>query len=51
MIFWFGDFVIWRGPLHLSAAVDCVVVMGCEVVGVGLVDFGVMILDLDSFLF
>ena len=50
MIFWFGDFVIWRGPLHLSAAVDCVVVMGCEVVGVGLVDFGVMILDLDSFL-
>ena len=36
------------GPLRFTVAVDGVVVVGCEVVGVRLVDFGVMVLKLDS---
>ena len=35
-------------PLRFTVAVDGVVVVGCEVVGVRLVDFGVMVLKLDS---
>ena len=49
MIFWLN----WRlcdldGTLCYSVAVDSMVVVGCEVVGVGLVDFGVMAFELDS---
>ena len=40
--------MIWREPLWVSVTVDGVVVVGCEVVGVGLVDLGVMALELDS---
>ena len=36
------------GLLRFTVAVDGVVVVGCEVVGVRLVDFGVMVLKLDS---
>ena len=45
---WFEDFAIWRAPLRFSVTVDDVVVVCCEVVGVGLVDLGVMVLELDS---
>lgn len=44
-----GDnFLIWREPLRVSVAVDGMVVVGCEVVHVELVDFAVMVLKLDS---
>ena len=50
--------MIWKGPLRFSVTVDGVVVVGCEVVGVGLVDswswsygFGVGFFFLGSFLF
>ena len=43
----FGDFVIWRGALHFNVAVDGVVLEGCDVVGVRLVDFEAMVLELD----
>ena len=36
------------GSLHFIVAVDSIVVVGCEVVGVELVEFGVMVLELDS---
>ena len=44
------DFLVWRfceleGPLRFSVSVDGVVVVGCEVVGVGLADFEVMVLE------
>ena len=31
--------MIWREPLRFSLVVNGVVVMGCEVVGIGLADF------------
>ena len=40
--------MILRGPLRFSVTVDGVVVVGCKVVGVGLVDLGVTVLELDS---
>ena len=40
--------MICRMPLHLNMTVDGVVVTVCEVVGVGLVDLEVMILELYS---
>ena len=40
--------MIWRGVLLFSVAVDGVVVEGCDVVGIRLVDFGAMVLELDS---
>ena len=40
--------MIWRVALLFTAAVDDVVVEGCELVGVRLVDFGAMDLGLDS---
>ena len=36
-----------EGPLRFSVAVDGVVAVGCEVMCVGLVQFGVMVLELD----
>ena len=36
------------GPLRFSVAVDVMIVVGFELVGVGLVDFGVMVLELES---
>ena len=36
------------GRLRFSVAVDVIIVVGFELVGVGLVDFGVMVLELDS---
>ena len=42
------DFVIWTRPLHFSVTVGGMVVVGCEVVGVGLGDLGVTVLELDS---
>ena len=40
--------MIWRGSLRFSMTVDGVVVVGCEVVSIGLVDLGVTVLGLDS---
>ena len=40
--------MIWRRALRFSVAVDGVVAKVCEVVGVRLVDFGAVVLDLDS---
>ena len=40
--------MICRMPLHLNMTVDGVVVTVCEVVGVGLVDLEVVILELYS---
>ena len=40
--------MIWRGPLRFSVTVDGVVVVGCEVMGVGLVELGVTVLELNS---
>ena len=40
--------MIWRGVFLFSVAVDDVVVEGCDVVGVRLVDFGAMAIELDS---
>ena len=40
--------MIWRGSLRFSITVDGVVVVGCEVVSIGLVDLGVTVLGLDS---
>lgn len=35
--------------MHFSVAVDGVVVEGCEVVDVGLMDFGVIVLEINFF--
>ena len=35
------------GPLHFSVTVNAIVAVGSEVVGVVLVDFGIMDLELD----
>ena len=40
--------VIWKGALLFSVAVDGVVVEGCDVVGFRLVEFGALVLELDS---
>ena len=40
--------MIWKGAFLFSVAVDGVVVEGCDVVGVRLVDFGAMVLELES---
>ena len=40
--------MIWRGALIFSVAVDRVVVECCDVVSIRLVDFGAMVLELDS---
>ena len=40
--------MVWRGPLRFIVKVDGVVVVGCEVLGVGLVNLGVIVLELDS---
>ena len=40
--------MIWRGPLRFSVTVDGVVVVGCEVMDVGLVELGVTVLELNS---
>ena len=40
--------MIWRGTLFFSVAVDGVVVGGFDAVGVRLLDFGAMVLKLDS---
>ena len=40
--------MIWRRALRFSVAVDGVVAKVCDVVGVRLVDFGAVVLDLDS---
>ena len=37
-----GIFLFELGPLHFNVAVDGLVLLGCEVVAVGLLDFGVM---------
>ena len=37
------------GLLRFSVAVDGMVVLGCEIVGVGLMDFEIMVLKLDSY--
>lgn len=36
------------GSLSFSETVDSVVVVFCEIVGVGLLDFDIMVLELDS---
>ena len=41
------DFMIWMGTLLFSVAVDGMVVVGYEEVGAGLLDFGIMVLELD----
>ena len=40
--------MIWRGPLRFSVTVDGVVVVGCDVMDVGLVELGVAFLELNS---
>ena len=40
--------MIWRCALCFSVAVDGVVTESCEVVGARLLDFGAMVLELDS---
>ena len=40
--------MIWRGTLLFSVAVDGVVVESCTVVGVRFMEFGAMVLELDS---
>ena len=40
--------MIWREPLRFNVTVDGVVVVGCEVVGVRLVDLAIMVLEFDS---
>ena len=40
--------MIWRRPLRFRLTVDGMVVVSWEVVSVGLVDLGVMIVVLDS---
>ena len=40
--------MIWREPLRFSVAVEGVVAEGCKVVGVRLMDFGAMVLELNS---
>ena len=42
----FENFLIWRGAFTFQCGL---IVLGCGVVGVGLLDFQVMILDLDFF--
>ena len=42
----FEYFLIWRGAFTFQCGL---IVLGCGVVGVGLLDFQVMILDLDFF--
>lgn len=51
MIFW----LVWgsgdlEGPLRFNVAVDGVLVEGCEVLDFRLVDFEVMVSDLNSYL-
>ena len=45
---YFEDFAICRGPFSSSVIVDGMVVVGCEVVGVGLVDLEVLVLEINS---
>ena len=40
--------MIWSGSLRFSGTVDGVVVVGCKIVGVRLMDLEVMALELDS---
>ena len=40
--------MIWRGHLRFSVTVDGVVLTGSEVVGIGMVDLRVMVLELYS---
>ena len=40
--------MIWRGSLRFSVTVDGVVVVGCKIVGVRLMDLEVTVLELDS---
>ena len=40
--------MVWRGYLRFSVTVDGVVLVGSEVVGVGMVDLRVMVLELYS---
>ena len=40
--------MIWRGRLRFSVTVDGVVVVGCDVMDVGLVELGVTFLELNS---
>ena len=42
----FEDFLIWRGAFRFQCGL---IAVGCGVVGVGLLNFRVMVLDLDFF--
>ena len=42
--------MIWKGALCFGVEIDGVVTEGCDVVGIRLVDFGAMVLELDSLL-
>ena len=40
--------MIWRESLRFSVTVDAVVMVGCKIVGVRLINLEVMVLELDS---
>ena len=42
----FEDFLIWRGAFRFQCGL---IAVGCGVVGVGLLDFRVIVLDFDFF--